>query len=136
MPAGYKILYKALFLIFAFIFIAILVNSSFDIYNDFAYDRAILRETPYGYTPMLQDVKNYNSGLKNIRSGEFVYVEDWISAHDGRIAFAKVRSKFDWGYVNRDLLVKTNINVIPLFSLLLLLCFVYLLLKNIFRKIY
>ncbi len=116
-------------------FTAVLINSSFDIYNNFAYDKAILRETPYGYTPMLHDVNNYHSGQKKIRSGEFVYVEDWISAHDGRIVFAKVRSKFDWGYINRDLLVKTNINVIPIISIMLLLGFVYLFFKNIIRRI-
>lgn len=135
MDKGKKILFKVLFLFFAFIFTAILINSSFDIYNNFAYDKAILRESPYGYTPMLQDVNNYHSGLKNIRSGEFVYVEDWISEYDGRIVFAKVRSKFEGGYINRDLLVKTNINVIPVISILLLLGFVYLFVKNIIRRI-
>jgi hypothetical protein len=130
-----KIIFKVLLLAGSFCFIVILVNSSLDLYNNFAYDKAIIKDNPYGYTPMLRDVYNYSSSQKDIHSGDFVYVEDWISAYNGRVVFAKVRSKFDMGYINNDLLVKTNINVIPLFSALtLLLMFVYAI-KTIYKKI-
>ncbi len=114
----------------------ILLNSSFDIYNDFAYDRAIVRESPFGYIPMLRDVYDYGSSSKNIRSGDYVYVEDWLSAHNGRVAFAKVRSKFDWGYINRDLLVETNINVLPIISSLALFCLIVFIFRTLIKKIY
>ena len=114
----------------------IMLNSSFDIYNDFAYDKAIVKESPYGYTPMLTDVYNYGSILKNIRGGDYVYVEDWLSAHNGKIAFAKVRSKFDRGYINRDLLVQTNINMLPILSSLFLVCLLVFMFRTLIKMIY
>ncbi len=119
---------------FAFSMTVILVNSSLDLYNNFAYDKAIIRESPYGYTPLLRDVFNYSSNEKNMRSGEFVYVEDWISAYNGKVVFAKVRSKLDIGYINKDLLVKTNINVIPLFSAATLLIIFTLTVRSLVKK--
>jgi hypothetical protein len=94
-----------------------------DIYNNFAYDKAILKDSPYGWTPLLRDPQNYGSGDGMVLSGEFVYVEDWLSAYNQqtKIAFAKVKSKLKEGYVNRELLVETNINVKPIISALLLL---------------
>ena len=135
MRAGLKIFIKALLFIFVILFISVLLNNSFDIYNDFAYDKAIIRESPYGYTPMLKNVHDYSSSTKNLKSGDFVYVEDWLSAHNGRIAFAKVRSKFEWGYVNNKLLVETNINVVPIISGLMLISILILILKNFYRRL-
>lgn len=113
---------KALSVLFIFVFTALLVNSAMDFYNNFAYDKAILKDSPYGWTPLLKDPQNYSSGDGMVLSGEFVYVEDWLSAYNQntRIAFAKVKSKLKEGYVNRDLLVETNINVKPILSVLLL----------------
>jgi len=130
-----KIFLKALLSLLVLSLSAILLNSSLDLYNDFVYDKAIIKENPYGYTPMLKDVHNYSSGAKNIRSGDFVYVEDWLSAHNGRLAFAKVRSKFDWGYINKDLLVETNINIIPPMSALMLLLIIVLSLRVMIRNL-
>lgn len=136
MAGAKKIVLKALVVTAAAMLLIILLNSSFDIYNDFAYDKAIVKESPYGYTPMLMDVYNYGSISKNIRGGDYVYVEDWLSAHNGKVAFAKVRSKFSWGYINRDLLVETNINILPILSSVFLFCFMMLTLRNLIRKIY
>lgn len=136
MAKARKIILKALIITASAMVTIIMLNSSFDIYNDFAYDKAIVRESPYGYTPMLNDVYNYGSISKNIRGGDYVYVEDWLSAHNGKVAFAKVRSKFDWGYINRDLLVETNINILPIFSSLFLLCLLVLTFKTLIKKIY
>lgn len=136
MRKGIKVILNALILFIGVVSFYVLLNSSFDLYNNFAYDKAILRENPYGYTPLLKDVYNYHSAAKNIKSGDFVYVEDWISAYNGRVVFAKVRSKFDWGYINKDLLVETNINVLPVFSsLTLFVCFI-ILFRLLIRKIY
>ena len=117
-----RLSFKALSVLLLFITALILMNSALDIYNNFAYDKAILKDSPYGYTPLLKDPQNYSSGESRILSGEFVYVEDWLSAYNQntRIAFAKVKSKLNEGYVNRDLLVQTNINVKPIISVLLL----------------
>ncbi len=117
-----RLSFKALLVLLMFATAVILVNSALDIYNNFAYDKAILRDSPYGWTPLLQDPQNYSSGEKMVLSGEFVYVEDWLSAYNRntRISFAKVKSKLKEGYINRDLLVETNINVKPIFSVLLL----------------
>jgi hypothetical protein len=115
--------FKILLGLVMFIVSVVLVNSAMDVYNNFAYDKAILKDTPYGWTPLLRDPQNYSSGEGTVLSGEFVYVEDWLSAYNQKtkIAFAKVRSKLKEGYVNRDLLVETNINVKPILSVLLLL---------------
>ncbi len=101
----------------------VLVNSALDIYNNFAYDKAILKDSPYGWTPLLADPQDYSSGEGMILSGEFVYVVDWVSAYNGktRIAFAKVKSKLKEGYINKELLVETNINIKPIISAILLL---------------
>lgn len=101
----------------------VLVNSALDIYNTFAYDKAILKDSPYGWTPLLADPQDYSSGEDMILSGEFVYVVDWVSAYNGktRIAFAKVKSKLKEGYINKELLVETNINIKPIISAILLL---------------
>lgn len=117
-----NVFFKALLGLFIFIFTALLVNSAMDFYNNFAYDKAILKDSPYGWTPLLKDPQNYSSGDGMVLSGEFVYVEDWLSAYNQntRISFAKVKSKLKEGYVNRDLLVETNINVKPILSVLLL----------------
>ena len=109
-----------------------LVNSSLDIYNNFAFDKAILRSTPYGYVPLLQDPGNYQSANSEVKGGDFVYVENWESANNGRIVFAKVRTKLNSGYVNNKMLVEANINVMPIFSVLML----GLMLFYSFRKIY
>jgi len=130
-----RYIFKALLVIFTVSFCIVLLNSAFDIYNDFAYDKAIVKESPYGYMPILKDVNIYTSGSRYIKSGDYVYVEDWLSAHNGRIVFAKVRSKFDWGYINKDMLVETNINVIPVFSTLMLLGITFLFVRNLIKKL-
>lgn len=118
----FRILFKSFLGLILFVITVILINSALDIYNNFAYDKAILKDTPYGWTPLLQDPQNYGSGEGMVLSGQFVYVEDWLSAYNKktRISFAKVKSKLKEGYVNRDLLVETNINVKPIISALLL----------------
>lgn len=118
-----KILLKSFLGLILFAITVVLINSALDIYNNFAYDKAILKDTPYGWTPLLRDPQNYGSGEGMVLSGEFVYVEDWLSAYNQktRISFAKVKSKLREGYVNKDLLVETNINVKPIISVLLLL---------------
>ncbi|HEY3251123.1 MAG TPA: hypothetical protein VGK25_08390 [Ignavibacteria bacterium] len=136
MARGFNICFKALLVLFVALLFYVLLNSSFDLYNNFAYDKAIIRENPYGYTPLLKDVYNYQSGESKVKSGDYVYVEDWLSAYNGRVIFAKVRSKFDWGYVNKDLLVQTNINILPVFSSLTLTVFFILLFRLLIRKIY
>ena len=123
---------KALGIILLGIVTYALVNSSLDIYNNFAYDKAILRNSPYGYVPMLEAPDNYYKWKTNIKGGEFVYVENWESARNGRIVFAKVKSKLNTGYINNKMLVEANINVMPVFSVLALgVMFVIT-----FRKIY
>jgi hypothetical protein len=128
------IFFEALSVLLLAAIMYVLVNSSLDVYNNFAYDKAILRDTPYGYAPLLENPYDYNSGLKNVKSGEFVYVEDWLSAYNGRVVFAKVKSKLNSGYINRDMLVETNINIIPIISVLLLgFMFMYTL-KKLYNK--
>jgi hypothetical protein len=128
--------FKILLGLLMFIISVILVNSAMDFYNNFAYDKAILKDTPYGWTPLLRDPQNYGSGEGMVLSGEFVYVEDWLSAYNQqtKIAFAKVKSKLREGYVNRDLLVETNINVKPIISVLLLLGVFSYSIKRLFIK--
>lgn len=106
--------------------------SALDIYNDFAYDKAILRHSPYGFTPILENPKDYSSWVSDVKSGDFVYVEDWTSAINGRVVFAKVKSKLSTGYVNQDMLVETNINLKPIISVL----FLGIILTVLFIKLY
>jgi len=134
MTRGYRFFFKALFSVFMVSLLIVLLNSAFDIYNDFVYDRAILKDNPYGYTPLLKNVNDYSGTSRMIKGGEYVYVEEWLSAHDGRVAFAKVRSKFDWGYINREMLVETNINVIPVISTLVLIMLTFLFVRNLVKK--
>ncbi len=124
----FRLSFKTLMMLFLMVVSVVLMNSAMDIYNNFAYDKAILKDTPYGWTPLLADPMDYSSGDGMVLSGEFVYVEDWLSAYNNntRIVFAKVRSKMKAGYINKELLVKTNLNIKPIFSaLLLLFVFVY-----------
>ena len=127
-----RYVFKALGIFLLLVFTYSLALSALDIYNDFAYDKAVMKHTPYGYTPLLEDPQDYGSWLGHVKSGDFVYVEDWTSAENGRVVFAKVKSKLSTGYVNQDMLVETNINVMPVISVLLLgLISVYW-----FRKLY
>jgi len=114
------------------IVVGILINSTLDIYNNFAYEKAILKDSPYGGTPLLVNPKDYSSADGFIKCGDFVYVEDWLSAGNGNVVFAKVKSKLKEGYINKELLVPTNINVKPIVSMLLLLA----IFTFTFRKIY
>lgn len=114
----------------------VLFNSALDIYNNFAYDKAIVRESPYGFIPMLASPENYRVTSDQIKSGDFVYVEDWVSAGNERITFAKVRSKLHEGYINRDLLTQTNINVKPIISVLLLMFILLYYIRKVFHKIH
>jgi len=98
----------------------VLVNSALDIYNNFAYEKAIVKDSPYGGTPLLKNAKDYKSSGGFIKSGDYVYVEDWLSDVNGDIEFARVRSQFKEGYINKELLVKTNINLKPIFAVLIL----------------
>ena len=115
--------------------IYVLLNSALDIYNNFAYDKAIVRESPYGFIPMLDNPANYTIANDQIKSGDFVYVEDWISGNNGRVIFAKVKSKLNEGYINRELLTQTNINVKPIISVLLLILILFLFIRKIFIHI-
>jgi len=111
---------KALFVILLFAIVQQMVLSSLDIYNNFAYDKAILRYTPYGYVPLLDNPNDYHSSNAEVKGGDFVYVENWESADNGIVVFAKVRSKLSTGYVNNRMLVEANLNVMPIFSVLML----------------
>lgn len=134
MSKVYSISLKTLLILLLFSTIIILVNSALDIYNTFAYDRAILKDSPYGYTPLLNDPKNFMSSKGRILSGEFVYVEDWLSAYHNNIAFAKVRSKLKEGYINKELLVETNINIKPIISVIILLAMFIYTIKKIYNR--
>lgn len=117
-----RISFRSLAFLCLLIVCVILMNSALDIYNNFAYDKAILKDSPHGWTPLLSNPQDYSSGNGMILSGEFVYVEDWLSAYNNskRIAFAKVKSKLKEGYINKELLVEANLNVKPIISVLLL----------------
>ncbi len=129
-----SVFFKALgFFVLFFVTIA-LVNSAMDIYNNFAYDKAVLRYSPYGYIPLLNDPNDYHTSNADVKGGDFVYVENWESASNGQITFAKVRSKFNSGYVNKRLLVEANINVKPILSVLLLGFMLFYTLKKIYNK--
>lgn len=126
---------KALFFIVLFAFIYQMVNSSLDIYNNFAYDKAVLRFTPYGYVPLLDDPNDYHSSNADVKGGDFVYVENWESANNGSVVFAKVRSKLSSGYVNNRMLVEANINVMPIISVLLLSLLLVFTIRKVYLKI-
>jgi hypothetical protein len=127
---------KALFFLMLFAVTYQMVNSSLDIYNNFVYDKAVLRLTPYGYVPLLQDPFDYKSADAEVKGGDFVYVENWESADNGRVVFAKVKSKFSTGYVNNRLLVEANINVMPIVSVLFLGFMMFLTIKKIYFKLH
>ena len=129
-----RIITKSLCLVVTTALIYVLSNSALDIYNNFAYDKAILKDSPYGYTPMLIDPKDYSSVNGEIRSGEYVYVVDWLSAYNSRVVFARVKSKLSEGYVNKDLLVQANMNVSPVISLLLLMMIFIFSVRKVYRK--
>ncbi|MBZ0203124.1 MAG: hypothetical protein K8I03_08935 [Ignavibacteria bacterium] len=129
-----SVFFKALGFIVLFFVTFALVNSAMDIYNNFAYDRAILRNSPYGYIPLLNDPNDYHNASAKVKGGDFVYVENWESADNGQVVFAKVRSKFNTGYVNKRLLVEANINVMPIFSVMLLSLMLLFILKRIYKK--
>lgn len=116
-----SIFFKFTELILLVILTFILVRSALDIYNNFAYDKAIIKDSPFGYTPLLSDPKNYSNFSRQVYSGEYVYVEDWLSAYNGRVVFAKVKSRLSEGYINKDLLVQCNINIKPIISMMMLL---------------
>jgi len=129
-----KILLNCLGCILILSLVYVLSYSTLDIYNNFAYDKAILKDSPFGYTPMLKDPGDYSSMNNEIRSGEYVYVVDWLSAYNSRVVFAKVKSKLDEGYVNKDLLVQANLNINPVVSLSLLLTILILSIRKAYKK--
>lgn len=134
MKRGFGFLFKALLLLFLSVVTEALIKSSLDIYNNFAYDKAILRYTPYGYVPLLNDPKDYRHSDSKVKGGDYVYVENWESADNGMVVFAKVRSRFSSGYVSKRMLVKANINIMPIVSVLILgTMFLYTILR-IYRK--
>ena len=126
---------KIFMLVFLSLCLVVLVNSALDIYNNFAYDKAVIRESPYGSTPMLINPKDYHSADGLIKSGDYVYVVDWLSAYENKVAFAKVKSKLKEGYINNVLLVETNLNVKPVISLFLLVLFTIYFIRKIYIKI-
>jgi hypothetical protein len=132
---GVRIFSKALGFIFLGIFTYALINSSLDIYNNFVYDKAVLRYTPYGYVPLLQDPNNYTVSTAEVKGGDFVYVENWESADNGKIVFARVKSKLHTGYVNRRMLVEANLNVMPVISVLLLSVMFFYTAKKLYKKL-
>ncbi len=127
---------KALFVVFLTAVSYQMAVSSLDIYNNFAYDKAVLRTTPYGYVPLLQDPFDYKSANAEVKGGDFVYVENWESADNGRVVFAKVRSKFNTGYINNRLLVEANLNVMPVFSVVMLTALFLVIARFIYYKIH
>lgn len=127
---------KALFFVMLFAVIYQMVNSSLDIYNNFAYDKAVLRYTPYGYVPLLDNPNDYHSSNADVKGGDFVYVENWESADNGSVVFAKVRSKLSSGYVNRRMLVEANINVMPIFSVVMLSLILVFTIRKVYLKLH
>jgi hypothetical protein len=129
-----KILFNSLRFTLLLALVYFLFNSALDVYNNFAYDKAILKDSPYGYSPMLLNPRDYSSINHEIRSGEYVYVMDWLSAYNSRVVFAKVKSKLDEGYVNKDLLVQANMNVNPLVSSILLIMILIFSVRRVYKK--
>ena len=113
----------------------ILFNSALDVYNNFAYEKAILKDSPYGLTPLLVNPKDYGSADGFVKCGDFVYVEDWVSAANGKIIFAKVRSRLREGYINKELLVSTHINLKPIIAVLLLCLMLVFITRKVFTKL-
>ena len=136
MKSASLLILKALFFVILFSLIYQMVNSSLDIYNNFAYDKAVLRYTPYGYVPLLDNPNDYHSSNADVKGGDFVYVENWESADNGSVVFAKVRSKLSSGYVNNRMLVETNINVMPIFSVLMLTLILVFTVRKVYLKIH
>lgn len=104
------------FLIFSF---PVLTNSLLDFYNNIAYGKAIIRETPFGSVPLLKSPADFQSSETLVKSGDFVYIVDKISAYEQNIVFSKVKSKLKEGYVNSEMLVETEVNVKPFLSAIL-----------------
>jgi len=134
MKRGFGLLFKALLFLLLAVITEALVNSSLDIYNNFAYDNAVLRSTPYGYVPLLNNPMDYKHSSSKVKGGDFVYVENWESADNGSVVFAKVRSKFSSGYVNKRLLVHANFNIMPVVSVILLGTMFFFTILRIYRK--
>jgi hypothetical protein len=135
MKRALRIFSKALGYILLGIFTYALVNSSLDIYNNFVYDKAVLRYTPYGYVPLLEDPNNYRVSSAEVKGGDFVYVENWESADNGKVVFARVKSKLHTGYVNRRMLVEANLNVMPVVSVLMLGFMFFYAAKKLYKKL-
>lgn len=133
----FRISFKTIMTLLMFAVSVVLMNSALDVYNNFAYDKAILKDSPYGWTPLLADPQDYSSGDGMVLAGEFVYVEDWISAYNKntRIAFAKVKSKLKEGYINKELLVETNLNLKPIISSFLLLIVFFYSARKLYLKL-
>jgi hypothetical protein len=127
---------KSFFGLLIFIIIFLLVRSSLDIYNTFAYDKAIVKESPYGYVPLLQNPADWQSSSEEIFSGQFVYVEDWVNAYNNRVTFAKVKKRLNGGYINKDLLVEAKLDIKPVISVILLTIIMTFVTVRLFRKYY
>jgi hypothetical protein len=127
---------KSFFGLLIFIILFLLVRSSLDIYNTFAYDKAIVKESPYGYVPLLQNPADWQSGNEEVFSGQFVYVEDWVNAYNNRITFAKVKKRLNGGYINKDLLVEAKLDIKPVISVVLLTIILSFITVRLFRKFY
>ncbi len=130
-----KLFFKALGIILLLAISYKMADSALDIYNNFVYDKAILRTTPYGYVSLLKDPNNYTESEAEVKGGDFVYVENWESASNERVVFAKVKSKFSSGYVNKRLLVQANLNVMPILSVIILTLMLTYLLRWFYLKI-
>ncbi|MCX7877781.1 MAG: hypothetical protein N2510_03970 [Ignavibacteria bacterium] len=120
MKSFLKIFLKITFSVFLFLLSILLFRSSLDLYNIFAYENVYLKPSPYGYVPLLKDPSDYSSVITDVKGGSFLYVEDWTRAINGRVVFAKVKSGLYEGFVNQEMLVKSRINLYPIFSCFLL----------------
>lgn len=127
---------KSFFGLLIFLILFILVRSSLDIYNTFAYDKAIVKESPYGFVPLLQNPADWKSSNEEIFSGQFVYVEDWVNAYNNRITFAKVKKRLNGGYINKDLLVEAKLDIKPVISVVILTFILTFITVRLFRKFY
>lgn len=127
---------KSFFGLLILIILLLLVRSSLDIYNTFAYDKAIVKESPYGYVPLLQNPADWHSSSEEVFSGQFVYVEDWVRAYNNRITFAKVKKRLKGGYINKELLVEAKLDIKPVVSLILLTLILTFITIRLFRKFY
>lgn len=114
--------------------IYLLYFSLLDFYNNFAYDKAILKDSPYGFTPMLKDPKDMSSVNQTVKSGDYVYVVDWLSAYNSKVVFAKVKFGLKEGYINKDLLVEANFNVLPILSALILFAMLLLTVRKAYKR--